>query len=227
MQDLGHRYPHQLSGGQQQRVALARALAPQPQQQPQVVLLEEPFSSSDANLRASLRFDGLQILRKRNATTVDKPEVPYNRPFDPSVARFLGEANIVAGPASFGGIDTGFETLDLADDQTSLGGPVVVLIRLMQISRRPLAGEHGEAGRSTGRVAHRSYYGHDCVVWIKVGTIRLQTGFGAPDYHLWQSAIWLPSPWQATSCSGPTTRQNLTISTVIVEPTSQYGIETE
>ena len=66
LESMRNRYPHELSGGQQQRVALIRAMAPKPD----ILLMDEPFSSMDTELRQSLAWELRSILKQDNATAI-------------------------------------------------------------------------------------------------------------------------------------------------------------
>jgi iron(III) transport system ATP-binding protein len=176
LRDVAHRMPHELSGGQQQRVAVARALAPRPD----LLLLDEPFSNLDAQLRTAVRAEVHEVLRATGTTAVlvthdqeealsvadrvavmragrvlqvGTPYELYSAPVDGFVARLVGDANVLEAAAAGGRVSFALGEVDAAVPD----GACEVLVRPESLRAIP-----DEAG--TAVVTRVEFYGHDQLV---------------------------------------------------------------
>jgi iron(III) transport system ATP-binding protein len=214
---LAERYPGELSGGQQQRVALARALIVEPE----TLLLDEPLSNLDANLREEMRFEVRRLHDAYRYTTVyvthdqseamttadlicvmnggrieqaGSPEEIYDRPRSEFVARFIGSSNVIkAKGQSDGVVDFAGVPLRCVGAKIVAGASVPVSIRPhdIAISGRMMQGDN----IVPATVVRQVFLGgsRDYMVEAKDGS-QLRVVTAAAENIAQGSTVWLQLP---------------------------------
>ena len=184
LQGYESRMPNQLSGGQQTRVALARALAIKPA----IILLDEPFSALDEELRDDLRSDVINLLRASKTTAIlvthdreealvsadvvalmragkivqqGSPEAVYSKPISPAIAVSTGDALVLDAQRLADG-STSYLFNPAAVGASSESGQIVIRPEEITLDRTI------SATSPKGRISKIDYYGHDAMVTVEV-----------------------------------------------------------